>query len=190
MELQYAQPPSHEDILRVIRRNLNTEPSCEKVSCIEMSFLLQMVDLERRNMVFSNLTKCTGVTEGKFALLMVLHDAGMPMPVGELAARLRVSTPTASTMLQRMLASPEKLIVKTPSATDARSTLIALTDAGRKYLTDLLPGHFERVEAFASVLSPKERLELIGLCVSSSSGDKKQSRRCSAAPAFFEPCLI
>ena len=50
MELQYAQPPSHEDILRVIRRNLNTEPSCEKVSCIEMSFLLQMVDLERRNM--------------------------------------------------------------------------------------------------------------------------------------------
>ena len=78
MELQYAQPPSHEDILRVIRRNLNTEPSCEKVSCIEMSFLLQMVDLERRNMVFSNLTKSTGVTEGKFALLMVLHDAGMP----------------------------------------------------------------------------------------------------------------
>ncbi len=99
MELQYAQPPSHEDILRVIRRNLNTEPSCEKVSCIEMSFLLQMVDLERRNMVFSNLTKSTGVTEGKFALLMVLHDAGMPLPVGELAARLRVSTPTASTML-------------------------------------------------------------------------------------------
>ena len=105
MELQYAQPPSHEDILRVIRRNLNTEPSCEKVSCIEMSFLLQMVDLERRNMVFSNLTKSTGVTEGKFALLMVLHDAGMPLPVGELAARLRVSTPTASTMLQRMLVS-------------------------------------------------------------------------------------
>lgn len=158
MELQYAQPPSHEDILRVIRRNLNTEPSCEKVSCIEMSFLLQMVDLERRNMVFSNLTKSTGVTEGKFALLMVLHDAGMPLPVGELAARLRVSTPTASTMLQRMLVSPEKLIVKTPSATDARSTLIAL-----KYLTDLLPGHFQRVEAFASVLSPEERLELIGL---------------------------
>ena len=145
MELQYAQPPSHEDILRVIRRNLNTEPSCEKVSCIEMSFLLQMVDLERRNMVFSNLTKSTGVTEGKFALLMVLHDAGMPLPVGELAARLRVSTPTASTMLQRMLVSPEKLIVKTPSA------------------TDLLPGHFQRVEAFASVLSPEERLELIGL---------------------------
>ena len=79
-----------------------------------MSFLLQMVDLERRNMVFSNLTKSTGVTEGKFALLMVLHDAGMPLPVGELAARLRVSTPTASTMLQRMLVSPEKLIVKTP----------------------------------------------------------------------------
>lgn len=52
MELQYAQPPSHEDILRVIRRNLNTEPSCEKVSCIEMSFLLQMVDLERRNIWF------------------------------------------------------------------------------------------------------------------------------------------
>ena len=153
MELQYAQPPSHEDILRVIRRNLNTEPSCEKVSCIEMSFLLQMVDLERRNMVFSNLTKSTGVTEGKFALLMVLHDAGMPLPVGELAARL----------LQRMLVSPEKLIVKTPSATDARSTLIALTDAGQKYLTDLLPGHFQRVEAFASVLSPEERLELIGL---------------------------
>ena len=155
MELQYAQPPSHEDILRVIRRNLNTEPSCEKVSCIEMSFLLHMV--------FSNLTKSTGVTEGKFALLMVLHDAGMPLPVGELAARLRVSTPTASTMLQRMLVSPEKLIVKTPSATDARSTLIALTDAGQKYLTDLLPGHFQRVEAFASVLSPEERLELIGL---------------------------
>ena len=127
-----------------------------------MSFLLQMVDLERRNMVFSNLTKSTGVTEGKFALLMVLHDAGMPLPVGELAARLRVSTPTASTM-QRMLVSPEKLIVKTPSATDARSTLIALTDAGQKYLTDLLPGHFQRVEAFASVLSPEERLELIGL---------------------------
>ena len=158
MELQYAQPPSHEDILRVIRRNLNTEPSCEKVSCIEMSFLLQMVDLERRNMVFSDLTKCTGVTEGKFALLMVLHDAGMPLPVGELAA-----PPTASTMLQRMLVSPEKLIVKTPSATDARSTLIALTDAGQKYLTDLLPGHFQRVEEFASVLSPEERLELIGL---------------------------
>ena len=111
MELQYAQPPSHEDILRVIRRNLNTEPSCEKVSCIEMSFLLQMVDLERRNMVFSNLTKSTGVTEGKFALLMVLHDAGMPLPVGELAARLRVSTPTASTMLQRNAGEPGKLIV-------------------------------------------------------------------------------
>lgn len=82
MELQYAQPPSHEDILRVIRRNLNTEPSCEKVSCIEMSFLLQMVDLERRNMVFSNLTKSTGVTEGKFALLMVPMMQGCRCPSG------------------------------------------------------------------------------------------------------------
>lgn len=162
MELQYAQPPSHEDILRVIRRNLNTEPSCEKCPASKCRFCCRWSIWNAATWFFQSHQKHRR-HGSKFALLMVLHDAGMPLPVGELAARLRVSTPTASTMLQRMLVSPEKLIVKTPSATDARSTLIALTDAGQKYLTDLLPGHFQRVEAFASVLSPEERLELIGL---------------------------
>jgi DNA-binding MarR family transcriptional regulator len=56
-----------------------------------------------------------------------------------------------------------KLIARTPSPTDRRSHALVLTEAGERYLAELLPQVHEHERQIASKLSAEERATLIEL---------------------------
>ena len=120
-----------------------------------MLHLINVVDIIRST-VYESLRRSTGLTEGKFTLMMVLRDAEGPLGVSELSERLGVAP-------ARMLQAEEPLVLRTSSEKDARAKFVELSDAGRRLLDRALPEHFERIAEFSSALSGEEREQLIAL---------------------------
>ena len=69
------------------------------------------------------------LSEGKFCLLIVLHQNPQGIAPSEIAAKIGVSKATISNMLIRM--ERDGLIVAKPSPDDARPRLSALTQRGQ-----------------------------------------------------------
>lgn len=126
-----------------------------------MLYLIRASDVIREE-IYGALRRDTGLTEGKFALLMILYDISEPVPLVELSVRIGVSPSTTSIMVTRMLQTEEPLVAKTVDPVDARSALISLTPAGRLLESAMLP-HFNRVSDFAKTLSSAERETMIAL---------------------------
>ena len=146
-----------------LRRVHGASASETDVAGVDMMLhLINAVDIIRAT-IYEALARETGLSEGKFSLLMVLRDAGVPLNVGVLSERVGVAPATISVMIGRMLRAPDPLVVRTNSSRDARASLIALSDAGRRLLDRSLPEHFARVAAFSKGLSGAEREQLIGL---------------------------
>lgn len=128
-----------------------------------MLYLIRASDVIREE-IYGALRRDTGLTEGKFALLMILYDISEPVPLVELSVRIGVSPSTTSIMVTRMLQTEEPLVVaKTVDPVDARSALISLTPAGRRLLESAMLPHFNRVSDFAKTLSSAERETMIAL---------------------------
>lgn len=56
------------------------------------------------------------------------------------------------------------LITRTRRPSDRRFVSVALTDAGRELIEDVLPGHVDGIVEAFSVLSAEEQQQLAGLC--------------------------
>ena len=127
-----------------------------------MLYLIRASDVIREE-IYGALRRDAGLTEGKFALLMILYDISEPVPLVELSVRIGVSPSTTSIMVTRMLQTEEPLVAKTVDPVDARSALISLTPAGRRLLESTMLPHFNRVSDFAKTLSSAERETMIAL---------------------------
>ena len=113
-----------------------------------MLYLIRASDVIREE-IYGALRRDTGLTEGKFALLMILYDISEPVPLVELSVRIGVSPSTTSIMVTHMLQTEEPLVAKTVDPVDARSALISLTPAGRSWSRPC-----SRIST-VSVISPK-----------------------------------
>lgn len=67
-----------------------------------MLYLIRASDVIREE-IYGALRRDAGLTEGKFALLMILYDISEPVPLVELSVRIGVSPSTTSIMVTRML---------------------------------------------------------------------------------------
>ena len=121
-----------------------------------MLYLIRASDVIREE-IYGALRRDAGLTEGKFALLMILYDISEPVPL------IGVSPSTTTIMVTRMLQTEEPLVAKTVDPVDARSALISLTPAGRRLLESAMLPHFNRVSDFAKTLSSAERETMIAL---------------------------
>lgn len=147
----------------ILRRVYGDKSSDVDVTGIDMMLhLINVVDIIRGT-IFEELRKETGLSEGKFALLMILRDLEKPLPIGTLSERAGVAPATVSVMISRMLQAQDPLITRTDSSTDGRASLIALSATGQALLNRALPTHFKRVSEFARCLSNEEREQLIEL---------------------------
>lgn len=152
--------PTRENLRRV---HSASSPGEEVIAGVElMLYLIRAADVIR-DTVYGALQAETDLTEGKFALLMTLFDAGVPVPLVELANRIGVAAPTTSIMVGRMLQAETPLVAKVHSREDARSALVKLTPAGESLLRSALPHHIANVAEFARSLSGEERETMIAL---------------------------
>ena len=119
-----------------------------------MLYLIRASDVIREE-IYGALRRDAGLTEGKFALLMILYDISEPVPLVELSVRIGVSPSTTSIMVTRMLQTEEPLVAKTVDPVDA--------PAGRRLLESAMLPHFNRVSDFAKTLSSAERETMIAL---------------------------
>lgn len=104
-----------------------------------------------------------GLQGGRFDVLAALVRAGEPnaLTPTDLYNSLLISSGAISNRIDRL--EEEGLVVRTPHASDGRSTQVGLTDAGRRRLDAALEDHLENEAKLMAPLSPEECQVLAGL---------------------------
>jgi DNA-binding MarR family transcriptional regulator len=102
-----------------------------------------------------------GLSPLQFNILMTLQRTGQPTTMGALAAMLVVKPNNLSGNFNALV---EKGFVRRDlNASDQRSILATLTDKGREFLAEKVPGHWRRLERLMHGLSREKRLQLVAL---------------------------
>lgn len=99
------------------------------VAEVESALSLINVANRYREEVYGKLEKDTGLSEGKFIMLMALMDNPDGLLMGELARRVGVADATASMMVKRMLAQYPALVAVESTSGDKRERKVHLTES-------------------------------------------------------------
>lgn len=100
------------------------------------------------------------VSEQQWRVLRALHDAELPLSVGELAARTYLLGPSLSRMLVTL---EERRLIVRRSAGDARRSEIVIASAGHDVVAAVAPRSEAVYSAIDSRLDPGELAELYRL---------------------------
>ena len=122
---------------------------------------IKQVGEEIQHSVLDILQQEYHLSEGKFCMLIVLHQNPQGIAPSEIAAKIGVTKATISNMLMRM--ERDGMIVTKPSPDDARAKIICLTAQGQDFMSEILPPHYLRVTKLMERLSEAEQKELIHL---------------------------
>ncbi|MGI8528726.1 MAG: MarR family winged helix-turn-helix transcriptional regulator [Geodermatophilaceae bacterium] len=98
-----------------------------------------------------------GVTPSQISVLATLHTSGA-MRMGDLAAREGVAAPTVTRQIAILEASG--LVARNPDPTDGRSSVIALTRAGNRYVSTVRAKRTAYLSARIAALSHADRRRL------------------------------
>ena len=119
----------------------------------------QMIETEIR----SRLRGGFETTLPRFDVLAQLHAAGTALTMGELSARLMVTTGNVTGLIDAM--QQDGLVARLPNPADRRSTLIDATDAGRILFDRMAPAHQRWIDELTAGLTRAEMallFELLG----------------------------
>jgi Transcriptional regulators len=101
------------------------------------------------------------LSEGKLCVMINLHQAVEGMAPSQLAERAGVTRATISAMLHRM--TRDGLTYSFSDSNDGRAKKVCLTQKGRNFMDEVLPGHYLRITQLMGRLSEKEQEDLIDL---------------------------
>ena len=99
----------------------------------------------------------------RFDVLAQLQAAGTALTMGELSARLMVTTGNVTGLIDAM--QQDGLVARRPNPADRRSTLIAATETGQALFDRMAPTHRHWIETLTAGLSRAEMallFELLG----------------------------
>jgi len=100
-----------------------------------------------------------GLTPLQAELLRTISEGPPPVPtVGRLAVELGVSQPTVTDSLRAL--ERKDLLVRREDRSDARRTVLSLTDQGRRQVQELTAGEAELVTAVAAMDSERQESTL------------------------------
>ncbi|MFH8370628.1 MarR family winged helix-turn-helix transcriptional regulator [Streptomyces sp. NPDC018031] len=105
----------------------------------------------------------SGLSTGRYRLLVDLEDGGGEKSPSGLAKSLGVSRATVTGLVGGL--EREGLVARRASAEDGRGAVVVLTARGAQRLRDMAADHFARLEALVDGLSVDERglfLDLLG----------------------------
>ena len=109
---------------------------------------------------------CAGATDDRVrtrpqAWRGIEDVAGEPLTMGELSARLMVTTGNVTGLVDAM--QQDGLVARLPNPADRRSTLITATEAGQALFDRMAPAHRHWIEALTAGLSRAEMVLLFEL---------------------------
>ncbi len=108
-----------------------------------------------------------GLTQPQFGALECLFHLG-PMTIGDLSRKMLVSGGNMTCVVDNL--EKEGLVRRIQSEVDRRSVTVELTSQGRELIGRIFPQHAALIETVASVLDPKEQVELSRLLKKLGSG--------------------
>lgn len=109
-------------------------------------------------LVSESITRQNNITEQQITVLKIL--AKKPMQMNELGHELLVSSPTITSLIDRM---EKKGIVKREDCKDRRKIEIQLTMEGKKLYETAMEQYRDLLQKSFSVLTPEEATELLRL---------------------------
>jgi DNA-binding MarR family transcriptional regulator len=129
---------------------------------VDTTFFTLFGAVHRTNKEFvDRLLQPYGVRVGQQFILQLLWETQEDLPIGEIATRLGVETPTITRTVQRMIR--QGLVEKYPHATDGRLVMVRLTERSWE-LRNILPSVLTKAqEQLLAGLSDVEQALLIRL---------------------------
>jgi MarR family 2-MHQ and catechol resistance regulon transcriptional repressor len=120
----------------------------------------EIKDIQRffSKLVSESITKQNNITEQQMTVLKIL--ARKPIQMNELGHELLVSSPTITSLIDRM---EKKGIVKREDCKDRRKIEIQLTAEGKRLYENAMEQYRELLQKSFSVLTPEEAAELLRL---------------------------
>ena len=109
------------------------------------------------------------LTAGQFGALEALHHLG-PMRPNELARKLLRSAGNMTTVLDNL--EKHGLAARRREEEDRRCLKVHITDAGRRLIERVFPGHVQDLVREFGVLTGAEQEELLRLCRALGTGEK------------------
>lgn len=102
-----------------------------------------------------------GLSQGRFAVLMVLINAGGPMTPANLADAVSVKRATMTGLVDVLKKGGWVETRRNPD--DGRSLVIQLTSKGIARIKDLMPDHLDRMSRALAILTDQEQQDFIDL---------------------------
>ncbi len=146
--------------LRELEEHKKIVPEIDPASVVAMLEIRQAGE-QVAEQILDVLQRDYHLSEGKFCVLIVLHQHPEGIAPSQLAARVGVARATISTMLQRLEKSGDVVIEE--DAEDRRGKRVRLTAKGRAFMAEVLPPHYLRVTKLMEKLTQGEQEELIRL---------------------------
>ena len=146
--------------LRELEEHKKIVPEIDPASVVAMLEIRQAGE-QVAEQILDVLQRDYHLSEGKFCVLIVLHQHPEGIAPSQLAARVGVARATISTMLQRLEKSGDVVIEE--DAEDRRGKRVRLTAKGRAFMAEVLPPHYLRVTKLMEKLTQEEQEELIRL---------------------------
>jgi DNA-binding MarR family transcriptional regulator len=143
-----------------VRRRYAEVLPTDQALALEVLFALRS-SVQNVDNVLSRWLGSDAVTPGRLQVLVVLWSKDAPIPQREIVEALRVSRATVSDLIE--LLARESLVTATPSASDRRQVLVALTASGREFTERLVRENGERLRGVFGNLGRAELKMLISL---------------------------
>lgn len=115
---------------------------------------------QRGAQLFNSAVLLENLTASQFAALATLSESG-PLPQSRLGRLVSMDPSTISVVVQKLLT--EKLVEKTKLPSDRRTSVIALTDLGKRCVEEHVPISIKAGDDLLAPLSHGERILLLEL---------------------------
>ncbi len=102
-----------------------------------------------------------GISPSQFAVLEALYHVG-PMCLSDLARKILRTSGNLTMVVDNL--EKRGLVRRAQKSRDRRFVTVEITDAGRKPIRNLFPGHAAAITAIMGRLTPKEQKTLHDLC--------------------------
>ena len=146
--------------LAELKRHAKTVPEIHPNEVLAMLTILQTAGTIQSR-IMDILQRDYRLSEGKLCVLIQLHQS----PEGEapslLAERAGITRASVSVMLRNL--QTEGLVSLVSDDEDRRAKCVRLTEAGRAFMEEMLPGHYLRITKLMGRLTAEEQETLIGL---------------------------
>ena len=101
--------------------------------------------------------KESGLTPAQFGVLEALYNKG-DLRICEIIEKILTTSGNITVVIKNL--EKDGLVKKNLDPKDKRSTIISITDSGKKVIEDILPKHIENINEIFKVLTKEEQITL------------------------------